>query len=374
MYNQAMVIGKFYPPHAGHAHLVTTAAAQSGKVAVLVLGSRFESITVEERVKWLAAEFDDVDGVEIIGMRNDCPEDYHSDEIWKAQTELMRLALKSHGVTSIDAVFSSEEYGDRLAAVFGAEHVLVDPSRSAYPISGTLCREDLGASWPHIIAPARQEMATRIVVVGSESTGTTTLTKALTEHYRPRFPGIADVPEYGRQFTYEKFDTLRSVVPDAGIQDMVWTAEDFSVIGARQNEMENAAADVCPLVIADTDSLATTLWERYYLGEGSYGSYHAADVLPRRDLYLLTDHEGVAFEDDGWREGEHRRAEMTEWFKEALTAEGHSWILVTGDHDRRLKTAIETIDLIVAQRSGFTSPPWASRSSVARPALEGAAA
>ncbi|MFJ6538177.1 AAA family ATPase [Paenarthrobacter sp. NPDC091711] len=379
MYKQAMVIGKFYPPHAGHAHLVNTAAAQSGKVAVLVLGSRFESITVEERVTWLAAEFNDVAGVEIIGMRNDCPEDYHSDEIWKAQNELMRLALKSHGVTSIDAVFSSEKYGARLAEAFGAEHVLVDPSRRAYPISGTMCREDLGASWPSVIAPARQDLATRIIVVGAESTGTTTLANALTEHYRPRFPRIADVPEYGRQFTYEKFHRLRVETPDAGIEDMVWTAEDFSLIGARQNAMENAAADACPLVIADTDALATTLWERYYLGEGSFGSFHAADVLPRRDLYLITDHEGVAFEDDGWREGEHRRAEMTEWFKETLTDEGHSWILVTGDHDRRVKTAVETIDLILAQRSGFTSPPWASRTvlapSVLAPSvLEGALA
>ncbi|UKA50241.1 AAA family ATPase [Arthrobacter sp. FW305-123] len=374
MFKQAMVIGKFYPPHAGHAHLVTTAAAQSGKVAVLVLGSRFESITVDERVKWLTAELHDVDGVEIMGMRNDCPEDYHSDEIWKAQTELMRLALKSHGVTKVDAVFTSEKYGARLAEEFGAESVLVDPSRTAYPISGTQCREDLADAWPSIIAPARQELATRIILVGAESTGTTTLAKALTEHYRPRFPGIADVPEYGREYTYEKFNELRSGTPGAGLEDMVWTPEDFSVIGARQNQMENAAADACPLVIADTDALATTLWERYYLGDGSYGSFHAADVLPRRDLYLVTDHEGVAFEDDGWREGEHRRAEMTEWFKETLTEEGHSWVLVTGDRERRLKTAIEMIDLMIAQRSGFTSPPWATRTVVANTALEGAMA
>lgn len=368
MYKQSMVIGKFYPPHAGHAHLIATAAAQSEKVAVLVLGNRFESITVAERAKWLAAEFEDTN-VQVIAMRNDCPEDYHSDEIWKAQNELMRLALKTHGITGIDAVFSSEEYGTQLAAYFGAEHVLVDLSRTTYPISGTLCRDDLGAAWPYIIAPARQELATRIIIVGAESTGTTTLTKALMEHYRPRFPKLADVPEYGRDYTYEKFDALRAEKSDAVLAEMEWTAQDFSHIGARQNEMENAAADICPLVIADTDTLATTLWERFYVGDRSYGSYHAMDNLPRRDLYLVTDHEGVDFEDDGWREGEHRRAEMTEWFKETLTEEGHSWILVSGDRDRRMKTAVEIIDLILAQRAGFTSPPWATRTI-----LEGAAA
>jgi HTH-type transcriptional regulator, transcriptional repressor of NAD biosynthesis genes len=361
MYKNSMVIGKFYPPHAGHAHLIATAAAQSENVSVLVQGNRFESVTVAERTRWLSGEFADTAGVQVIGMRNDCPEDYHSDEIWKAQNELMRLALKSKGVTAIDAVFSSEEYGGQLAEAFGAEHMLVDLSRTTYPISGTLCREDLGAAWPYIIAPARQELATRIIVVGAESTGTTTLAQALSEYYRPRFPRLADVPEYGREYTYEKFDALRAEKPDAVLEEMVWTEQDFGRIGARQNEMENAAADLCPLVIADTDSLATTLWERFYIGEHSYGSYHAAGQLPHRDLYLITDHEGVDFEDDGWREGEHRRAEMTEWFKETLTEEGHSWILLNGDHDRRMQTAIEIIDLILAQRSGFTSPPWATR-------------
>jgi hypothetical protein len=77
----------------------------------------------------VAAEFEDTN-VQVIAMRNECPEDYHSEEIWKAQNELMRLALKTHGITGIDAVFSSEEYGNQLASYFGAEHVLVDLSRT----------------------------------------------------------------------------------------------------------------------------------------------------------------------------------------------------------------------------------------------------
>lgn len=357
-----MVIGKFYPPHVGHRHLIEAAAGQSEQVFVLMLGSRFESMTVEQRAGWLEEEFTGRPDVTVIGMRNDCPEDYHSDEIWKAQTELMRLALKTRGVERIDAVFTSESYGDRLAATFGAEHVPVDPERIAYPVSGTLCRADPAASWDRIIGPARQALATRIIVLGAESTGTTTLAAALTSHYRTRFPAIVDVPEYGRQYTYGKFEALRAAHPEAELADMVWTAEDFARVGARQNELENAAAAACPLVVADTDSFATTLWERYYLGEGSHGSAAAAAELPRRDLYLLTDWEGVDFEDDGWREGEHRRADMTEWFKDALTGAGHSWILVTGDHARRMRTAVDVIDAVLAQAGSFASPPWAGSS------------
>ncbi|XTR52506.1 AAA family ATPase [Pseudarthrobacter sp. So.54] len=364
MFKNAMVIGKFYPPHAGHTHLIRTAAGQSEHLSVLVLGNRFESVTVADRTMWLQEEFAGAKGVQIVGMRNDCPEDYSSAEIWKAQTEVMRLALKSRGVTGIDAVFTSEDYGGQLAKAFDAEHVLVDLSRATYPISGTLCREDPGSAWPCIIAPARQKLATRIIVVGAESTGTTTLTGQLMEHYRQQFPRLAGVPEYGKQYTYDKFKALREGKPGAVLADMVWTSEDFARIGARQNELENNAADASPLVIADTDALATTLWERYYLGEGSFGSYNAADHLPPRDLYLITDHVGVPFEDDGWREGEHRRADMTEWFKETLTEEGHSWILLTGDKSTRARTAIQITDLVLAQRSSFTSPPWSRRTLV----------
>ncbi|MBG6224806.1 NadR type nicotinamide-nucleotide adenylyltransferase [Arthrobacter sp. CAN_A2] len=364
LHPQGLVIGKFYPPHAGHRHLIATAAEGSERLAVVVLGNRFENIGLTDRVRWLTAEFDETH-VTVIGMSDDSPEDYHSDEIWKAHTELVRLALKARGITTVDAVYSSEEYGTELAAAFGAVHVTVDAARTAYPVSGTRCRDDLTAAWRSIIKPARQDMAVRIILVGAESTGTSTLTTALTGHYRNRYPELVDVPEFGRQYTYDKFAAARTRDPGAVLADLVWNAADFTAIGERQNEMENEAAARCPLVIADTDSLATTLWERFYLGDGSHGSYRALTQLPHRDIYLITDHEGVSFEDDGWREGEHRRAEMTEWFREELTREGHSWILVSGDHDRRMATATAIIDQIIAQQNRFTSPPWATRTVLA---------
>ncbi|WP_207343309.1 AAA family ATPase [Arthrobacter sp. E3] len=365
MFENALVIGKFYPPHAGHRHLIETAAAGARSVWVLVQGSRFESLTAQQRADWLAEEFAAVGNVTVIAVRNDCPEDFFSDEIWMAQLENMRLALKMRGVESIDVLFSSESYGERLAQAFTAVHISVDPRRSAYPVSGTMCRENLATAWPLLVPAARRGMAVRIIVVGAESTGTTTLSEALSAHYRRRFPQLHDVVEYGRQFTYEKLAARQASAPQTRVEDLVWTAADFGLIAERQTQLEQAAAEASPLVIADTDALATTLWERYYLGEGSYGSFAAVGQLPRRDIYLLTDHNGVDFEDDGWREGEHRRAEMTEWFKESLVEAGHSWILLTGSHERRMATATAVIDAMLAQQAAFTSPGWAGRTSLA---------
>ena len=363
-FGQGLVIGKFYPPHIGHRHLISQAAEQSDRLAVVVLGTRFESIGLNDRVQWLAAEFAETN-VTVIGMPDDCPVDYASRAIWKAHNEVLRMALKMNRIPAVDAVFSSEDYGRQLAEDFGAAHVMVDRNRTVQRVSGTLCREDLSAAWPSIIAPARQDLAVRIIVVGAQSTGTTTLATALTSHYRSRYPELVDVPEYGRRFTYDKFEAALAEDPDAVLSEMVWTASDFAVIGERQNQLENDAADRCPLVIADTDVMTTALFERVYIGERSYGSCLAVDRIPRRDLYLITDHEGVSFEDDGWREAEHPREEMTEWFKEELTAAGASWVLVSGTRDERVATATEIIDLIIARREQFTSPPWATRTVLA---------
>ena len=42
-FDHGLVVGKFYPPHAGHLRLVTEAALQCGRVTVVVAGARLES-------------------------------------------------------------------------------------------------------------------------------------------------------------------------------------------------------------------------------------------------------------------------------------------------------------------------------------------
>jgi len=355
-----LVIGKFYPPHLGHAHLIEEARKRSGDVRLvtIVLGNRFESISVEKRTTWLQDHFSYYRrDMSIIGMPNDCPEDYDSPEIWFAQVELMRHALLTiRGGHSVAKVFSSEEYGSELAEMFGAKHELIDINRDTFKISGTAVRDNLEENWKMLIPEARHDLATRIIVVGAESSGTTTLAEGLTEHYRKQFPSVRDVPEYGRTFTESWLNTLQTVSPSATMADLDWKSSDFDGIASVQMSIENAAAQESPIVIADTDSLATSVWHERYTGIEKIYPY-----VPHRDLYIITDHQGVDFHDDGYRDGEHLRAEMTEDFKRLLTHQNQSWILATGDHERRMKTAIATIDQIIEQNTTFTSPNWAKK-------------
>lgn len=50
------------------------------------------------------------------------------------------------------------------------------------------------------------------------------------------------------------------------------------------------------------------------------------------------------------------RAAMTGWFTEALTAEQHSWVLLTGTLEERMDLAVRTIDPLLAHRARFGEP------------------
>ena len=114
-----LVIGKFYPPHLGHHHLIATAAAQVDRLSVLVLGARRESISIADRVRWLT-EVHPEPHVDVIGGRCDVPIDLDSDPVWAAHVALMRATLETRTAHPVDVVFTAEPYGPELARRLGA--------------------------------------------------------------------------------------------------------------------------------------------------------------------------------------------------------------------------------------------------------------
>ncbi len=73
--------------------------------------------------------------------------------------------LLRQGVT-VDAVYTSEDYGDGFAAVLGVRHRLVDRKRIAFPVSGTVARADIVRSWRLLSAPAQAHFR-RLGIVGT---------------------------------------------------------------------------------------------------------------------------------------------------------------------------------------------------------------
>ena len=361
-----LIVGKFYPPHLGHHLAIREAAQRCDRLSVLVMASFAETIALDDRVNWLRAEHAVDSAVRVLGIRCDAPVDLDDPTVWTAQIAAMSAALRCAGAGSVDVVFSADAYGAELAARLGATFQRLE--RPAAGPSGSAVRRDLAGSWLSLAPATRAGLATRVIVVGAESTGTTTVSRRVAEHYK-RGAGVWSatqcVGEFGRDYTELKWSAARRAALDAGtrppnLDEIVWDRSDFDMVATEQTRRENAFAETgSPILICDTDAFATAIWERRYLGTAARTGqpWTRPPALPRRDLYLVTDDVGVPWQDDGMREGDQQiRAAMTGWFIDALTAAEHSWVLLTGSLTERLELAIRTIDPLLAHRTTFGAP------------------
>jgi NadR type nicotinamide-nucleotide adenylyltransferase len=350
-YGHGLVVGKFYPPHAGHHALIDAAAAACDRVTVVVAPSTRESVPLPLRLEWLR----EAHGAKVhfVGAYDDHPVDYADPAVWDLHMAVFRAACPA----PVDAVFSSEPYGIELARRFGAVAVTADLDRAEVPISGTAVRADPVAHWDLLGPGVRAWLTRRVIVVGAESTGTTTMARALARHYRLRggvWGRTRWVPEFGRELTVRKLADLRLSRPAATVEEVVWERPDFVTVARTQNEQEDAAArDGSPILFGDTDALATTLWEERYLGSGSAAV--AALVRPP-DLYLLTDDAGVPFVDDGLRDGEAIRTWMTGRFRQSVRRSRVQNLELTGSYAERLRAAVSACDDLLARGWSFATP------------------
>ncbi len=148
-FRHGLVKGKFLPPHAGHSALIDFALARCDRVTVCLFARRNEPIPMPLRAGWLRALHPQAHVVE---SYNELPVDYSSDVLWGRHLHLLRSLINS----PIDAVFTSELYGDQLALRLGAEHVPFDPARIQVPCSGSQIRQD-PESFAWALAPSVQD-------------------------------------------------------------------------------------------------------------------------------------------------------------------------------------------------------------------------
>lgn len=166
----------------------------------------------------------------------------------------------------------------------------------------------------------------RIVVIGPESTGKSTLSEQLAEYYNTLW-----VPEYARQYIEELSRPYEQ-------QDLLAIAE-----GQLHLEDERAAL-ANNILICDTDLHVVKVWSEH--------KYQGCDPLilayiasRKYDLYLLT------YVDIPWQEDPQREypdPEMREYFyqvyKDIIAATGVPWIEIKGNAIQRLHTAVGAID------------------------------
>ena len=332
-----LVIGKFYPFHLGHVHLIERALESCERVTVEVLGASVESLSLDERMQWVREAFPvtEFPQLRVVGAMDDAEVDYASDDAWNAHMQVIEGLLDS----PVDTVLSGDAYGQEMATRLAAEWIRVD--RREVPITGRAIRAELAARWHELPPSTQRGLGFRVVVLGAESTGSTTLALDLAEH-----TGAPYVAEYGR---------LYSEIREGGFT-APWRPEEFAHIVDQQiaDEQDAVRTLSTPFIVCDTDVLATALWFERYVGEPSPEILTRAAAHPPA-LYVLTGDE-IPFVQDGLRDGEHIRHAHQERFRETLAAQQVPWIEVHGTPHERLQQTLDALAPIAAERATFAEP------------------
>ena len=175
----------------------------------------------------------------------------------------------------------------------------------------------------------------KVVIFGPESTGKTTLSNQLARYYNTVW-----APEYAREYLQDKWNNYRKTCD----------ADDLIPIAEGQMKLENELAKKADKVlICDTDLLETKVYSQEYYGGFVDPKLDQAAKTNKYDLYLLT-YIDTPWEADDLRDRPEMRLEMFNAFEKALKDHNKNYILLKGDKETRLKTAVKAIDKILENK------------------------
>lgn len=326
-YGRGLVVGKFAPLHRGHELVIRRALADCDEVLVLSYSKpELPGCPPAARARWLEALFpetrrlvltDDLLRTWASGAAevpaNDAPDEEHR--------RFVARVCREHFRCTVDAVFTSEDYGEGFARTLSASfqeadagaapvaHVLVDRRREEVPVSGTVIRADVHGHRAWLSPAVYASFVERVCILGGESTGKTVLAAELA-----RACDSAWVPEYGRTLWEEKFGAL--------------TLADMREIGERQVAMEaEAAACAKRWLFCDTSPLTTLFYSGVLFGSAD----PVLEELARRTYaFTIVCAPDIPFVQDGTRRDPAFRDRQHAWYLAELSRTGTPFAVVGG--------------------------------------------
>ncbi|MEO6490749.1 MAG: ATP-binding protein [Ferruginibacter sp.] len=169
-------------------------------------------------------------------------------------------------------------------------------------------------------------MLKKIVIIGPESTGKSTLCKQLAKHFNS-----SCVPEFAREFLQingAKYD----------YEDIIIIAE--GQLKAEADECNKQSGLNAVSIFIDTDLTVIRIWSEFVFNKCD--NKILTEIAKRSyDLYLLCDI------DQPWVKDELReypdiesRLKLYQYYKETMISQGVPWVEITGSYNERLEKAI----------------------------------
>ena len=362
MYDYGYVVGKFAPLTRGHIMLINQAATKAKKVIVVLSHDQRwvdaqkprdrEVLSLKNRLRWLQQTFAQDKHIEIAVIDESEIPQYPNG--WEAYAGMLGKLINGHlaedkslmylGTRKVEmgfqrtaktaAIFSSEvDYDENYKKYLPyVSHEVVDAHRTTMPISATKVREDLYANWEYLPSIVRRDYTRKVVILGTESTGKTTLVRALAKYFNTSW-----VEEYGRVYVETELAgseaTLRST--------------DYPLIAYRHKHLEEKAMrSANRICLVDTNALITEFYHRLYEG----CSNPVVSAIARSENYdlVIILRDNVPWVNDGMRSNPDR-TKTWDLFQDMLVeypnqTPEYTYTIESDNFNKRYLEAVSIID------------------------------
>ena len=323
---KAFVFGKFLPFHKGHEAMIYFALSNCDFLTVLVCCSDKESIPVTFRKAWIEKAFEKQKNIEIRTfnyLESELPNTSEtSKDVSKIWANIFKKQLPDYSL-----LITSEEYGNLVAAFMNIKHIAYDIHKKIFPVSASDVRNDVFANWKYLPDCVKPAFAIKIVILGTESTGKTTMTEKLAKHFNCSLvlEAAREIIANSNNFSY---DDLHLVATEHA-----------------KRIAKTILAD-SPLVIIDTDIHTTKSYTRFTFErelEISAEIYNSN----KANLYLYLNND-VEYLQDGTRLSQAERNLLDLSHRQVLTDHNIDIWEIKGDWDERFEKAVEQINKLIA--------------------------
>jgi len=179
----------------------------------------------------------------------------------------------------------------------------------------------------------------KIVIIGPESTGKSTLCKQLAQHYQTLW-----CPEFAREFllengTHYSFDDLATIA-----KGQIELEDNYEVRSKKYELKDRYQIPNTKFLFIDTDMYVMKVWCEFVFGKCH--QFILDEIATRKyDLYLLCNID-LPWVADELREypDKEPRIKLFNIYKNILENQNTPWHLISGTNEQRLKNAIKVIN------------------------------
>lgn len=333
-YKVGMYGGAFCPLHLGHLTCMIKAAALCERLYIVISYRNHPSdIDVKVKIRWVYQLTKHLGNIEILTLEDTLTnkEDY-TEEYWQQDCAYVKQQIG----TGIDVVFCGNDYDEKSFwnQCYQESEFIIFP-RNQY--NSTAIREDVYGHWDWMPQIVRSYFVKKVLLIGGESVGKSTLTINLAHYYNTNY-----LEEVGRELS------------ELSGTDIYMQSEDFTRILLEHKAKElRLLSQSNKILFEDTDCLITRFFMEFLEDEKLEDNANLAEAIARLNSYdlILFLEPDVIWVQDGDRSEVMAadRVKYSNQIKELYKKMGFSFKIISGNYVERFEQAVELVDELLGK-------------------------